>query len=91
MMWRNEKGFTLIELMVTIGIVAALAAIAFAVLSWGLSSGTFSYPQVLALDRLVDAPAEAAADFGKRPGGHLLGEIHADLARPHHGHGLCRV
>ena len=29
-------------------------------------------------------PAEAPADFGERAGRHLLGQIHADLARHHH-------
>src|SRR5690606_657684 len=33
-------------------------------------------------NRRVIAPAEAAADFGQRAMRHLLGEIHADLARP---------
>lgn len=38
-----------------------LAAIAFAVLYAGLVAGTWSYPSVVGLDRLVEAPAEAAA------------------------------
>ncbi len=29
--------------------------------------------------------AEAAADLRQRPGGQLLGQLHADLARPDHG------